>query len=163
MAQFEEPIVGTVGMGTSFNFQDVFWNIGGGLESPKYQASLQGGFGFRIGSKKLLVETGNNTFDQFRERRYLFTLAAEKRFTVLEVADETMLQLFGMLQGSYTFGDYRGVGYGPSKGFLFHPAGGIAIGSSGVIARLGYTYLPLQTESISPHRIFISFNAHIIP
>lgn len=163
-AQNGKAVIPQLGMDLSFNTDDAFWGGLAGVCFPKINASLLATFKGRIGNKRVLVELPNsNNLYQFRERSYLLGLEADKRFVLNEINEKTRFGLFVGGFGGLNFGSYRGTKIGPDaslKGAAF--IGPYISDISAAIVKLGYMYLPLNTESVSHHRIFISFS-FVIP
>lgn len=151
-------IAPTFGAEAGFNLDDFMMNLLGGIESPRLNGSLQAGFGFRFGSKKVLVEQSENLFYQFRERRYLLQLGLEKRIKMIDLSDDASLQGLAFFRGGFTFGDFRGTKINPESAFLPMPGAGLALRLPDGMFRLGYQYMKLETGNVSPHRLFAGFN-----
>jgi hypothetical protein len=160
-AQSDVWVAPTFGFGTNFNLDDVFLTFNGGIESPKANGSVTAGFALRPGSKKVQIEQPGDVIFQYRERRYMLSLGLEKRVKMIEFSEETSLQGLVMLHGGFTFGDFRGTAMHPSNSLLLSPGAGFGLRLKYALVKLGYQYLPLETSSISPHRVFIGIN--IIP
>lgn len=157
-AQSTRVVAFTSGFEPTFNLQDIFFGLNAGIESPKLNGSFTAGFSFRLGSKKVLIQEAENFYYQFRERRYVLWTGFEKRVKFIEFDEDHSLNAFGFLRGGFSFGDYRGTDRKPDSGFLFLPGAGLAYRTTFAIIKGGYQYVPLKTESISPHRIFLGVN-----
>lgn len=147
---------GTLGLRTQWNFDDFFMGVEGGVTVPDYKTSLLAGFDFRLGPKRVVIQETPDLFYIYRERRYMLSLTAEQRFSVLELGGETSLEPYVRLGAGLTFGDFRGTTQKPYNDLVLLPGGGLAFNfGDDFVARLGYQYLQTQTESIPPHRVLI--------
>lgn len=160
-AQSDTELAPCLGMEHTFNLNDYLMSFGGGIESPAYRASAHLNFTFRPGSKRVLVQETENLFYQYRERRYIIALDADKRFALMD-GESTDLEVFAGIMGGISIGDYRGTKANAPGGLIYAPRGGFAVSTDFLVARLGYQYLPLRTTSISSHRIYLGFYFNLI-
>jgi hypothetical protein len=153
-----------LGYELNFNQTDVMMGGGIGIYNIDWNASAQLSFKGRIGARRVIVEPEDtDLIFQFRERRYLLGIDLEKRFAFSDISASS--QVGGYLQafGGLSFGDYRGTTAKPPTGFGGSAGAGIYIGNPDIIAvKLGYVYLPLQTQSIVAHRISMGLNIFLL-
>ncbi len=163
-AQTNKAVVPEFGFDMNFNHTDIFMGGRVGVCFPQLNASLAGTFKGRIGSRRVLLETGQpDVLVQYRERRYLIGVEADKRFILNEFGPSTHFGGFVGGFGGLSFGDYRGTGEAAPLGLAGAGMVGAFISDpSAVIFRLGYMYLPLQTESVVKHRVYLSFTIMVI-
>lgn len=152
-------------LGIDFNFNHTDVMLGGlaGLNFPAANASVFATFKGRIGTKRVLIEADErDVFYQYRERRYLLGLQAEKRFLLNEFSESMHFGAFVAGIGGLGFGDYRGTKAEAPVGFAWSAeAGAYITDPSAVVVRLGYQYLPMQTQNVFDHRILLSFTFFI--
>lgn len=156
----QSSVAPEIGVGLLFNQTDVMMDFGAGVSFQNIGLSTKISFQSRISTKRVLVETDQpNLLYQFHERRYLLGLDADKRFTLTDLSENVSLGLFLGGFAGMTFNDYRGTDEKGSVGFGWEAKGGLFISNSEIfVMRLGYTYLPLPTRNVYPHRIGISFH-----
>ncbi len=147
-----------LGIDFNFNHTDVMMGGLGGVAFPTLNASLLATFKGRIGTKRVMVEAEEaDVFYQYRERRYLLGLQAEKRFLLTEFDESTVMGAYLAGIGGLEFGDYRGTKAAASTGFAYSAeAGAYFSDPEAVIIRLGYQYLPMQTQNVFDHRIVLT-------
>ena len=164
MAQIDSPVGLELGFDFNFNGADAFMGGMAGICMPKWNASARATFKGRLGSKRVLIESGTpDVLYQYRERRYLLGIEAEKRFLFNEINGDTHFGGFVGGFGGLDFANYRGSTASPPSALAGSGMLGVYISDpSAVIARLGYIYLPVQTESVPVHRIYLSFSILIL-
>jgi hypothetical protein len=147
-----------LGIDFNFNHTDVMMGGLGGIAFPTLNASLLATFKGRIGTKRVIVEAEEaDVFYQYRERRYLLGLQAEKRFLLNEFDESSHLGAYLAGIGGLGFGDYRGTKAPASTGFAYSAeAGAYFSDPEAVILRLGYQYLPMHTANVFDHRIVLT-------
>ena len=151
------------GFGMNFNHTDFMLGFNGGAAFEALDLSARLGFQFRVGSKRVLVETEvPDVLVQYRERRYLLGIELEKRFTLTEFSSNERLGVWLAPWGGLSIGDYRGSKASSPGGLAWSMQGGIFFNTDGVVLRGGYAWLPLQTNSIVNHRIVFGVNFHIL-
>ena len=154
-----QGLVPSVGGHMSFNLDDISGGLQAGATIVDLDLDFRADFTARLGNKRVLVPVDgqDNTFNQYRESRYLLGIEAEKRITVFEPGDYTLLGVSVMQLGGYTFGDYHGTKVNPDDAWTYRArlAPFVWIDQS-VLLRLGYEYSPNQTPSVPDHRIFLA-------
>jgi hypothetical protein len=130
------------GVGLAFNTTDVISDFTFGADVSDARLSIKASFQTRIGTKRVLVESGTpNLVYQFQERRYLFGLEGDKRFNLTQEGEYTEVGLFVGGFIGFTAYDYRGTanpqnvgiwlgghGWGlPLRSALFHLAAWLSI------------------------------------
>ncbi len=155
-----QSVVPEFGAGLNFNLTDIMADLSFGMSLQEARASIKASFQPRLGTKRVLVESGTpNLLYQYQERRYLLGVEADKRFMLTQLNENTEVGLFIGAFGGMTFNDYRGTDAKGSVNLAWEGMGGAYLSDSRfLILRLGYQYLPLVTQSVYPHRIGISFN-----
>lgn len=158
-AQVQKSIAPEFGFDMNFNHTDIFMGGRVGICFPVINASVAATFKGRLGSKRVLLETGQkDVLIQYRERRYLLGLEADKRFILNEFGPSTQFGGFIGGFGGLGFGDYRGTSERAPLGLSGAGMLGAYISDpNAVILRFGYMYLPLRTETVVKHRIYVSF------
>ncbi len=156
-AQTDGPLP-ELGIDFNFNHMDVMMGGLAGIAFPTANASLLATFKGRLGTKRVLIEGETpDTYFQYRERRYLLGLQAEKRFLLNEFDESTHFGAYIAGFGGLGFGDYRGTKAAAGAGFAWSAEAGPYISDPGaIIARLGYQYLPMQTKNVFDHRIVLT-------
>lgn len=156
-AQSDGPMP-ELGIDFNFNHTDVMMGGLAGIAFPTANASLSATFKGRLGTKRVMIEgEAPETYFQYRERRYLLGLQAEKRFLLNEFDESTHFGAYVAGFGGLGFGDYRGTKAAASTGFAWSAEAGPYISDPGaIIARLGYQYLPMQTKNVFDHRIVLT-------
>lgn len=149
-----------IGWDMNFNHTDFMMGVHGGVCIPSWDASILATFKGRIGSKRVLVEAEQpDVFYQYRERRYILGIQAEKRFILTEFNSDLKLGAFLGALGGMGISDYRGTRGEAPIGFAYSAMGGpfLKVDES-VLVKLGYQYLPLKTQNVFDHRILISIS-----
>lgn len=158
-----------VELGTQLSFNGT--DISGGFQAGVYIApldlSLRADFTSRLGSKRIRVAATDQTnlFYQYRETRYNLGLELEKRIRIpaMQLGETVDAGASVMIMGGYSFGDYHGTGMAPPKGLGWRARLGPYLKADETfMLRLGYEYYPLETETISDHRVFVSATFIII-
>lgn len=149
-----------IGAGLLFNQTDILMDFGAGVSFQELGLSTKLSFQSRVATKRVLVETETpNLLYQFHERRYLLGLDVDKRFILTEFTENLR---FGLFLGGFagmTFNDYRGTDEKGTVEFGWEAKGGAFLSNPKIfVMRLGYTYLPLPTQNVYPHRIGVSFH-----
>lgn len=164
MAQNGKAVGLEIGFDFNFNGADAFMGGMAGVCIPNWNASARATFKGRLGSKRVLIESGTpDVLFQYRERRYLLGIEAEKRFLINEINGDTHFGAFVGALGGFDFANYRGsTAYSPSALAAAGMLGVYISDPSAVIARLGYTYFPVQTETVPNHRIYLSISVLIL-
>lgn len=155
-----QSVVPEFGVGFNFNLTDIMADFAFGMSLQEARASIKASFQPRLGTKRVLVESGTpNLLYQYQERRYLLGIEADKRFVLTELDENTEFGLFVGAFGGITFNDYRGTDAKGSLELAWQGMGGAYLSDPRyLILRVGYQYAPLATPSVYPHRIGISFN-----
>lgn len=159
LAQENVPLP-QIGLDFNFNHTDVMLGAHAGIAVPKINASFAATFQGRIGSKRVLIEGEQPyVFYQYRERRYLLGVEADKRFLLREFNESTHFGAFLGGFGGLGFGDYRGTKQSAPVGLAYSAMGGVYITEpKTVIIKLGYQYLPMHTQNVFDHRILLTFS-----
>lgn len=149
-----------LGWDFNFNHTDAMMGVQGGINIPAWNASVLATFKGRLGSKRVLIEAEEpNLFYQYRERRYILGIQAEKRFLLTEFSPSLQLGAFLGGLGGLGISDYRGTKGQAPVGFAYSAMGGPYLNyGDAVIFRLGYQYLPLKTQNVFDHRILVSLS-----
>lgn len=158
-AQADSPFPET-GWDLNFNHTDVMMGFQGGINIPAWNASVLATFKGRLGSKRVQIEADEpNLFYQYRERRYIIGIQAEKRFLLTEFSPSFKLGAFLGGLGGLEISDYRGTKGQAPVGFGYAAMGGPYItDDKAIIIRLGYQYLPMKTQNVFDHRILLSLS-----
>jgi hypothetical protein len=148
------------GLGLNFNGKDIFADINFGASIQQVNASVKVSFQPRLGTETILQESDTpNLLYQYRERRFLLGVEADKRFKLTDLGENGQMGLFVGAFGGVAFADYLGTDTRAGTGFAYQGMGGAYLSSPNtVIFRLGYQYVPLPTQGISPHRMGISLS-----
>jgi hypothetical protein len=157
----QDPAVSPqIGIDLNFNHTDVMAGVGAGVCFNTLNASAKLTFKGRLGSKRVWVETGTpDVLAQYRERRYLLGIEADKRFRLTEFSEVEQLGLFLGGFGGMTFGDFRGSDTKVPLKLAGSAQAGVYFSNIEIaIFKLGYMYLPLQTRSVVNHRVFFSID-----
>jgi hypothetical protein len=156
----QQAVVPEFGAGLNFNQTDVMMDVTAGVSFQQIRTSAKVSFQPRLGSKRVLIESSTpNLLFQYRERRYLLGLEADKRFQLTQFSENLELGLFiGGFVGM-SFNDYRGTDERGSVSLGWQAMAGPYLSDvRGFILRLGYIYLPLPTQNVFAHRIGFSFS-----
>lgn len=130
------------------NTKDFMWGIKAGINDKRYRTTLSFGYNTRFWPNRVLVDKGNNVFFQFRERRSMLYLSAEKAFPVYRFKDIER-NVFIDLREAYTYGRYRASTSEPDDKFIFFPSVGYGASNSsaGFKIALGYYKTGVIDES----------------
>ncbi len=142
------------GINTSFN--DLMGGGELGLRDPVYKFNIVAGYQVRLFAKRILKETGDDTYLQLWENRSLAYLGLTKEFILIGQPGNREFGLTAGLLGGYTFGrNYRGSENHPDELWKAIPAAGLFWGGERFRMDFSYHYLNLDTHKISPHRFMI--------
>lgn len=108
--------------------------------------------------KRVLVEAGNNTFFQYRERKNIFQVGMAKDFTIFRSKFWAPLKLFVGVNGVYGFGKYRGISSKPDSEFYLSPKAGIHYKGKIAGIKIEYNYLDYK-DNLSENKFSISIYA----
>ena len=143
-----------------FNGGDWFTGFDFGWTDFDYKYSVTGAFEWRPFRTKVLIDNGDSNFYQFREKRYLPMINAEKFFKVASV-DGAWFGTYFNVGAGYLFGDYKGTKINPKTGFEIVPSAGAMISfNNEVTLHVGAEYLNSRTVSIKPIRFVVNVNFH---
>ena len=149
-----------IGWDLNFNHTDVMMGGHAGVCIPKWNASVLATFKGRLGTKRVLIEGDQpDVFYQYRERRYILGVQAEKRFILTEFSPSLKLGAFVGALGGLGISDYRGTKGQAPLGFAYSGmAGPYITDGETIVIRLGYQYLPLKTQNVFDHRLLLSIS-----
>ncbi|MFO8087602.1 MAG: ankyrin repeat domain-containing protein [Bacteroidales bacterium] len=144
----------------NMNTDDALFGTHFGYHEIKSNINISMGFSLRYFAKRVLTEQKPDLFHQYWERRYLMPLNIDKLFN-LSKTQQNKWALMAGIKTYYTWGRYRGVNDKPDDDFGIAPRIGIywRPGPIGGIS-LNYEYMDLHQNTVSPHRINLSFLLH---
>ena len=142
-----------INLNSSANTKDFMTGLEIGFAEEKTRTTLLLGYHFRPWTRNISVEKGNNYFYQFWENRSMITLSLAKSFSLHSYSEKSNLGLDAILKAAYTFGNYRGSTSKPKNKLMAVPAINFYYKKDFYKIFLGYEYLNLNTEPISPHRL----------
>lgn len=142
-----------INLSSSANTKDFMTGLEIGFAEEKSRTILLLGCLFRPWSRNVLVEKDNNYFYQFWENRSMITLSFAKSFSFHSYNEKSNLGLDVIIKAAYTFGNYRGSISKPKNKLLAVPGINFFYKKDFYKIFLGYEYLNLDTEPISPHRL----------
>ena len=151
----------SLGTGLNFNSDDLATILNFSVIETKYQTDLTGSFSFRPTATRVLTRIENDTLFQFWERRYFISAGILKRISLIHTKNGLQSGPYASMNGLVTFGGYRGSTSHPHTALKFSPQTGWYLTNGRFSVYTGYQYLNIDTSSISPHRINISFAYNI--
>ena len=102
-------------------------------------------------ARRVWVEQTSELYYQLRQRRFQIGLGAE---TYVALAGD--LEVYGLIQGGYLFGNHKAINIETENQFVVLPEGGFGWSPGtekiGFLLRAGYAYRDVLAEDISPHR-----------
>jgi hypothetical protein len=150
-----------LGVGLIFNHTDIMADFNGGICFPEIGLSTKLSFQPRLGAKRVLLETETpNVLVQYRERRYLLGIEADKRFSLSDITETAHVGAFVGGFIGLNFNGYRGTNEPGQLDLGWEiMAGPYLYDEEGILLRLGYVYLPLNmTSNVFAHRVGLSIS-----
>ncbi|MCD4664823.1 MAG: ankyrin repeat domain-containing protein [Bacteroidales bacterium] len=151
--RFDKLLIGADINGNSDDFM-----LGGNLSlmESKYKVQLQIGYKTRPAVRSVLYQLDENTYYQFWEKRSCIHIGIDKYFVLLRSSLKSSGGIYTGLNGSYTYGSFRGSNKKPDDKFILIPKAGIFLKINQVRLGLNYEYMNLKNTKVSPHRIDFS-------
>ncbi len=108
--------------------------------------------------KRVLVESANNVFFQYRERKNIFQVGIAKDFTLFRGNFLSPLKLFVGINGVYGFGKYRGISNKPDSKFYLAPKFGVHYKGRIAGIKIEYNYLDYE-DNLTKNKFSVSIYA----
>ena len=143
---------------TAVNFDLVFsardFMLGGGLGffDKRYHLFVNAGFMTRVTAKSTLIESTNNLYYQYWERRSFFYLSLTEKLNLINWNYKT--SSFGISFGGQvidSYGRYRGMDKGPGNRLFLSPQLGIFVRQPKIIYSFSYEYINFKVDDLSPN------------
>ncbi|OQX81037.1 MAG: hypothetical protein B6D61_01190 [Bacteroidetes bacterium 4484_249] len=142
----------TIGIDLNGNRNDFMLGGNISLIESKYGVQLQLGYKTRLSVKSVMYESNSNIYYQFWELRSCVHFGLDKMFVLLRPSVNSFGGAFVGINGTYTYGSFRGSDRKPDDKFLMEPKAGIFLNSNNFILKLNYEYMKLTNSKVSPHR-----------
>jgi hypothetical protein len=110
-----------------FNGSDFFMTFGGIITEDRYGFTLETGFMFRSGERRILFPVDNNEFYQLREKRTAYYFSLRKSFKLFKLGFNSYVSAFGGVRASYYFGEYDGYLKPVLREFIPSPSVGLML------------------------------------
>lgn len=108
-----------------FNGKDFFMSSGILLAEDRYGFTLETGFMFRPGERRILFPVAENEFYQLREKRTAYYFSLRKNFKLFKIGFNSYVSAFGGVKSSYYYGKYDGFTTPVLKGLIASPSAGV--------------------------------------
>ncbi|MCB8998499.1 MAG: ankyrin repeat domain-containing protein [Bacteroidales bacterium] len=149
-----------IGPYLDFNFSDYMNGLNISIKDAKYGIGINGGFGFRPLSNRVLYPENDSVTYQYWERRYYFYAGLEKRFNFTRNSSSAK-GLYVGIDEFYTFGGFLGSDKNPPATFLTVPVVGLYYSGSYVSSWLAYKYVNYNTPEVKPGRINLGVSVNL--
>jgi len=158
------PLMGALYLQTAFiGVDDLFSNWSLLWKEVNYKFSIEAGFGYRVGRRKVLVPITTNSYYQAREMRLNYFLAAYKDFIIVRFPEKkNRLELTTGLLMPFTTAGYRGMKTRDKIRFTYAPSIGLAFYQREGIKLFGmYHYWNYDELNFSKHKFSFGFAVRI--
>jgi len=108
------------GYGTSVNFNDMLFGTTIGLAEVRYNLLFSTSYYTKYWANRILINYGNDVYNQFWERRSYVSLGIDKKFNLINKQNISK-GIFASLNEFYTYGHYRGSEIKPQSKFMLVP------------------------------------------
>lgn len=146
-----------VGPMAVFNTEDFRMGLSFQLNEAKYGVGIVGSWDIRPSRKRIWRERESETYYQFWETRQVLTAGLQKTFVFNKKNLAKYYAFHVGARAGYTYGNYRGYIQNAASKTFFTPEAGLTILNPRTTFKIGYTYIPLDNENVSPHQIKIEY------
>jgi len=162
IADVHYPYLRRVGLGYDmiFNGDDFFMSLAGVITEDRYGFSLETGFLFRPGERRILFPIARDEFYQLRESRTAWYFSVIKNVKLFNVGVNSYLSIFGGIRGAYYWGEHDGFTTPVLHEFITSPLVGINYHFNEEFGAYFYCdYLNLPVYETSPLFYSLGFKA----
>jgi ankyrin repeat protein len=158
------PVMGSLYLQMAFvGVDDFFSNWSLLWKEVNYKFSVEAGFGYRVGRRKVLVPITTNTYYQAREMRLNYFLAAYKDFIIVRFPKkDNRIELTTGLLMPFTTAGYRGMKTRDKMRFTYAPTIGLAFFQREGVKLFGmYHFWNYDELNFSKHKFSLGFAVRI--
>ena len=131
--------------GVMFTRGDAFYRMGTSLHDLKYNLQLGFVYATRFGREKIWISKNNLTYNQYREKRRMYILEAQKNINFLKQG-QGEFGVYGGVEAIFSTGNYKGLEKRAERLTILSPNGGVYYISkiTNLGLKFGYHFLDLH-------------------